>query len=325
MSEVSTGGVHATPNRVALLGLPRCGTTWSANLLSAHPAVSLVNEPDNRTFDVLGWLGTGRLGVVPCLSPGDRASEYRTMWRIAFAGGWPEAGTLGRATRALRRTATNDAVPHRLRVAALLAAGRLAAQRRPAGPLVLVKSVRAEFAVDWLVREFDPAVLVVWRHPLNVVSSWIQKDWQGSHLNDLPPVRDRFSGTGAWPPPSGGAAAAAWTICANLTILLESVERLPGALVVNHERNTQDPENAAATILSWLGLDWHEAVQEFIAENDRPGEGWDIQRRMAEEPTRWRARLSPEDAREVLAVVERFQSESAVAAAAWPACPAVAS
>src|SRR4051794_29289770 len=124
----------SVPSHVALLGLPRSGTSWMANLLAAHHAVSLVNEPDNPDLDLLGWLGPGVLGVVPVLAPGERARDYRSMWRVAFAGGWPTDGGLAAPTTALRRLAGREPIPRLARATALRAAAALAAHRRPAAP-----------------------------------------------------------------------------------------------------------------------------------------------------------------------------------------------
>lgn len=314
----------SVPPRVALLGLPRSGTSWMANLIAAHPAVALVNEPDNRDLDLLGWLGTGALGVIPSLGPGERATDYRTMWRVAFAGGWPADGPLATATRTLRRIAGARVVPRPLQATALRTAGRLTAHRTPAAPVVLVKSVRSMFTVDWVSAEFDPALLVVWRHPLNVVSSWLDKGWHTHWYNGLPSVRHRFAHTPLWPVPEDALGWAAWTVCAHLTILLETVVDRPAALVLNHERSAQDPRATAEHVLGWLGLDWDDAIAAFVAANDRRGEGFTIQRRTADEPTVWRGRLDREQARVVLEWVERFQGESPAVAARWPTSPAVA-
>jgi hypothetical protein len=315
---------HRVRSRVALLGIPRSGTTWLANALSAHHSVHLVNEPENRLLDVLGWLGTGRLGVVPALSPGDRAPEYRAMWAVALAGGWPDDGGVARASALLRRVAVREALPRQVRALALRGAGELAARRQPPGPVVLVKSVRTGFTLDWVVAEFDPALLVVWRHPLNVVSSWLHQQWGTDTLTQPTEVSLRFTDTALWPPPTEHVAATAWTVCAHLTVLLETVARHPDALVVNHERSTLDAPAATAAALQWIGLDADDAVATFIAENDRPGEGFAIQRRTREEPTVWRSRLDGDDVRQVHAIIDRFQNESSVAAARWPTSPAVA-
>ena len=47
----------------------------------------------------------------------------------------------------------------------------------PGAAAVVVKSVRAELAAEWIVDRFSPRVLVVERNPLNVLASWIDLDY----------------------------------------------------------------------------------------------------------------------------------------------------
>ena len=83
-----------------------------------------------RDLDLLGWLGTGVLGVVPALAPGDRARDYRSMWQVAFTGGWPDNGPLPGPAKTLRRIAGSDSVPPFLTPDAV-AGGRQAHRARP--------------------------------------------------------------------------------------------------------------------------------------------------------------------------------------------------
>ncbi len=115
-----------------------------ARILGSHPEVHLVHEPDNRNLDVLGWLGTGVVGAVPTLRPGDDAPDYRRMWRVAFAGGWARTGPLAVPTAALLRVARLPAgVPTPLRSGALRAAAAVSAREHVRTRVVLVKSVGA--------------------------------------------------------------------------------------------------------------------------------------------------------------------------------------
>jgi hypothetical protein len=287
--------------------------------------VHLVHEPDNRNNGVLGWLGTGVVGSVPSLVPGANAPDYRRMWRLAFAGGWPERGAPARVADALKRVSLARRLPMAVRVAALRRAVDIGVRQPAPGPVVLVKSVSAHFALDWIVDEFDPTLIVVWRHPLNVVPSWLQLHWEGAEfIAARPAIPARFESTALWPPPTDRIGGTAWAACAQLTILLESAARHPAALVLNHEANTIDPESAARALLGQLGLDWHDALAGFIEDSNKPGEGWATDRVTSEEPSRWKTRLAADDAARVLGIIEEFERYSPVAAAQFPASPAVA-
>ena len=281
--------------RGLVAGLPRSGTSWFLKVVGAHPAIRTVFEPDHRNQDMLGWLGTGVVGALPSLVPGAPAPDYRQMWAVAFAGGWPEAGRRAASVLRLRKVAMSKA-PARVRAAALRRAAGIAAREVP-DTTVLVKSVAVQLSLEWVTAEFAPTVLVVWRHPLNVVASWQELGWATTELvASRPAVRDRFVGSPLWPPTPGGLEGTAWSVCAQTTLLLEAAGRIPGALVFNHEDTTSAPEEGARRALAALGLDWHPVVGDTIDAMDRPGTGWVTNRRTAEEAARWRSRLSEDDA-----------------------------
>jgi hypothetical protein len=310
--------------RALLVGLPRSGTTWLANVIAAHPDVHLVHEPDNRDLDVLGWLGTGHIGQLPSPRVGASAPDYELMWRLSFSGGWPRRGAMVRIIRPLRSWGSSPRSAALGRTTALRAAARVGATQRPPAPVVLVKSVAAQLAVDWIAAALDPKLLVVWRHPLNLLPSWLRLGWVGAELAaSRPAVRERFESTSVWPPPEEPVRSTAWAICAQLTLLLEAAERQPRALVLHHERTVLDPHRAVRRAIEHLGLEWDGAVGTRLDDTDRPGEGWVPNRVAAEEAGRWRTRLASGDVATVLDVAERFQGESGVAAVAWTSSPAL--
>ena len=68
------------------------------------------------------------------------------------------------------------------------------------GRRVIAKSVHAPLAVEWVTQRFDVDVLVVLRHPANVLASWLELD--------LP---DRDRSLDRWPP-SRTATRARWHV-----------------------------------------------------------------------------------------------------------------
>ena len=94
-----------------------------------------------------------------------------------------------------------------------------------------------------------------WRHPLNVVASWLDIGWRGADfVGSRHAVRERFEGTELWPPPADPIEGLAWSAGAATVVLLESAART-GALVRAHEDNALDPGTAVAAMLEYLGLE----------------------------------------------------------------------
>ncbi len=306
-----------------IVGLPRSGTTWLAQTLAAAPGVHYVHEPDNRNLDPLAVVTMQDLGWIPSLFPGDRSPDYSLLWTVAFAGGWPAVRGVGRLRRLLASPKPWGAAAN---ARLLKGAARLASLRRPPKMHQLVKSVAATRAVEWIASEFDPTIIVCWRHPLNLVPAWLEQGWGDPRLEgERDALRSRFQGTTAWPPgpKDNPLEEAAWTICAESALLLERASDHPGWIVVSHENQCLDPPAGFRALFRTLGLDWTADVERRVVASNRPGTGFETERSWADEPRRWERRLSPGDRDTITRTIDRFASVSPVAAAAWSASPAV--
>jgi len=308
-------------SRILVAGLPRSGTTWLAKILAEAPGVRYVNEPDNRGVDPYAWLATIGLAPRPALSPGQSVPDYRSLWELAFKGGWPD----GRAVDLLRRATASSHLPRALRIASLRRFAKIAARGKPKGAHQLVKSVAAGMALEWIEQEFDPRFVIVWRHPLNLLPAWIDQGWLSADKSAMAePVRARFQNTPAWPPPPGpGTRAVAWSVCAESVVLHETTVKHPDWIVVSHEAQCLNPATGFRNLYARLGLEWTDATARALAASDTPGQGFATNRRAIEEPKRWRARLSPAEQHDAGDVVHAFESVSPISAKLWRASPAV--
>lgn len=301
--------------RLLMVGLPRSGTTWLAQTLASAPGVRYVHEPDNAGLTPFAHLAHAGLPPFPYLRAADTAPpDYELLWSLVFRGSSiPDPHPL----------AVSPRTPRRLRIALARRAAR-AAVKQPAydGP-VLAKTVRAFLASEWLAHRFDPAVIVVWRHPVNLTAGWRDQGWTTAEAaRRAVAVEERFAATGAWPPPAEeGAEATTWAICALSVLLLEQADRHASWVVSSHEQACVDPARHLLGLLEGLRLEGDAAVAETLADLNRPGSGFETKRLTAEEPSRWRKRLSAEEAATAWAVVDRFATESPVAARHWAAAP----
>ncbi len=298
---------------VLILGVPRSGTTWIGRALGAAEGAVYVNEPDG---DHDPFAFRTRLGqpIAPVLAPGDDAPESERLWAGAFAGGRPARTVRDRIARRLyaatpvrqRWEVWLGAEPStRLRWVARLAVPRVAV---PDARVVVVKSVRAELSAEWIVARFAPRVLVVERNPLNVLASWI----------DLGYVRDpREAATYAqlagerWgvEPPSASASQLerqSFTYGVLATALHEAAARHDDWIVVSHDELCLDAPAGFAALAPRLGLTWGDAAARFVVESDTAGAGYLTERRTAEQPGRWRSRLSSEQVAIIRETLDRF-------------------
>ena len=137
-------------------------------------------------------------------------------------------------------------------------------------------------------------------------------------------VRARFDGTAVWPAPQGpGPRSVAWAACAESVLLHETTAGHDDWIAISHENQCMNPATAFADLYARLGLSWTEEVTRALSASDAPGTGFATNRRAAEEPKRWRARLSAAEQHEIGDVVRAFEEVSPVSADLWRASAAV--
>lgn len=314
------------PTPVLIVGSPRSGSTWAEAVLARTASACMIHEPDNEAIDPFAFRAKLGLGRYPILGPGDTApAPYADLWERALSGRvhrrsprWLAAKALLRKSRPDVKSSYRDRRPltHSLR-----AVGTLASP--PAHPLrlpqVIVKSVHAALAVEWIAARYPVQVLIIHRNPFNVVASYTQLGWGDSRLDTHPRLRGGIDGHSWVPPLEPGASAlarVAWQIGLFSSALEMAARRNPHWHTVAHEDLCRDPEGGFRSLCRDLGLGWSQEASEFLAASNRPGEGLVTNRVAADQPDRWRRRLSPAQADEVAAVLGRFPISAATGRAA---------
>jgi hypothetical protein len=310
-----------TSQPILVAGAPRTGTTWIAQVLSRADDVAWINEPDNEWPNTYALKAKLRLGRFPVLADSDRAPrEYEQLWRRSFAGfrqgryqqalAW-RLDQKDRTMRDLWRAMCDHADPRlspRLRLLTSLA--RPPSSLDPA-PRVMVKSVHAPLALEWIWAAFRPRTLVVLRHPLNVVASWLELGWGGCALESNPRVRTRFAVRWGLPQLDGDASTLqrlAWEAGVFTSALRDGVERHPEWIAASHENLCVDPVARFQDLFGRVDYPWSKDVEAFLEEANRPGKGWSTYRVAADQPERWRRRLNTEQVREIWSVLSRFRA-----------------
>jgi hypothetical protein len=319
------GGVNPAPSGVVsrpllVAGAPRTGTTWIAEVLSRGEGVAWINEPDNEWPNTYALKAKRSLGRFPALAEGDTAPRYEELWRRSFAGfrqgRYQEAlaWKLDRKDRTMQELwramcdHANPAFAPRLRVMAWLARPP---SSREAGQHVMVKSVHAPLALEWISARLQPRILVVLRHPLNVVASWMELGWGGCALHTHPSVHERFGERWGMPRLERDASQLqrlAWEVGLFTSALRDGVDAHIEWIGVSHEDLCTDPVAGFRRLYGRVGFAWTPRAEAFLHDADQPGEGWSMYRVAAEQPERWRQRLSPDQTREIWSVLSRFRS-----------------
>ncbi len=304
---------------------PRTGTTWVAWVLSVAPGVTWINEPDNEWPNVFALKAKRTLGRFPVLEKGDSAPpEYEELWARAFQGFrqsrfmdrivWrSDRGerTMLQLWRALCDHA-NPEMSRELRVLTALVRPPgskprpVGGRRRGKAPeRVLVKSVYAPLALEWINARFQPQTVIVLRHPLNVMASWVELMGGGCALDTNPTVREHFAARWNLPelhPDASRLQRISWEVGLFTSALYAGIDEHPDWVVVSHEDLCVDPRETFKRLYEDVGLEWSSKTEEFLEERNRPGEGFKVFRVASELPERWRKRLSKEQLEEIWSV-----------------------
>lgn len=299
-----------------MVGLPRSGTSWIGNALGRAASTAYVHEPDGD-HDPFAFRARRGSFITPQLTPGDAAPELERLWSGAFAGGRrPHSFRSRLAWRLYRRSPVDqrwDAwlegrVSPGLRLISALAVPRVAV---PGVRNVVAKSVRAEWHVEWIAQRFDPAVVIVERHPLNVLSSWSELGF-GKDPRALPGLGRMASERWGVASPALDAPLIerqAFVFGVGASALREAAIRNPSWASVTHEQACVEPAAAIRALMAEVGLEWGEETERYLVESDREGSGYRTQRRAADQPERWRTRLDAGQVELVLATLARFPYE----------------
>src|SRR5438105_3757242 len=193
-------GTSLTAMRAVLVvGLPRGGTTWVGRVFARAPETDYVHEPDG-VHEPFAYRSRVRDGLEnhAMLTPGQPAPEYERLWRCALGHERPSAPVRDRVARwafggvsSDRRLAERRAgrFSPRLRLAMATAVPRAA---RPDREIVVVKSVNAACASEWIFAKFEPMIVVVRRDVRSVVASWLSIGFGGPNPDFYAVVR-RFA------------------------------------------------------------------------------------------------------------------------------------
>ena len=307
--------------RVLIAGTARSGSTWVANVLGRADDTRVVFEPDGPASDLLGAMTAAHLGNHAAIDAGERSLRFKAMWDLAYVGGWPMARSEN--VRAAGRRIVRMPPRARDTLVLALALGTSRVRRTPRN--VIVKTVNASFALEWIAQHYRPQVVVMRRNLLNVVSSCVVLDlYTRFYFGDLPRVRERYIdrlGLGAPGPGVSPVELVAWNVGLLTTALKRSTERHPDWTVVSHDELCRDPVQQFEAVARRIGLSWNAAMAEYIVRSDDPaftvyggsqrvhpnaGSSTTGGSRRLQQSTQYLRRLTAEERSQAAAVLARF-------------------
>jgi len=293
----------AHTSRVLVIGAPRSGTTWVAEVLGATPHTKLIHEPDNPDPNPQAWRARELHGWYPVLRSGERYIDYERIWDLAFAGGWPTSSPAVAAGHILRR------LPPPMRHLLLVGLGAMTRRVGRHSTNLVVKSVHAAFCVEWLIDRYSPRIILVQRNPLSVIASWIALDMPVGDLATNRRVRadyiDRWGlpSVDEWAPKLDQIA---WSVGLLMTVLQRQAQSHPEWIVVRHEDLCIDPTRELRLLAGQVGLEWSENAERRLLASQVQGSGYETRRVARELPDKWRERYKPGQIPAVMTILAGF-------------------
>jgi hypothetical protein len=310
--------VRGRAPRVLVFGAGRSGTTWTAKILAATRGAQLANEIDTVASSVYAVKALRGLTHHPVLGADSVATaEYARLWdNVVGYGARPLVPGRNWVARRILRSLSFD----KRRAAVRVDPPRLSVRHRlgrsltqpprldPARPVV-AKTVVSIFALEWILARWHPTPIWVRRHPLDVVAGKVALPFP----RDARDVWWRLRETDrvpAWcpPPPENedAVAEAAWFAGLAMSTCQDVARDHNDVIVVDHEMLCGDPVAEFSALSTRAGLVWTDHTHAVLAASDRPGQGWSTNRVTAEQPGRWRTRLTPDQQQTAIRVLAPF-------------------
>lgn len=132
---------------------------------------------------------------------------------------------------------------------------------------LIAKSVHAAFAIDWLVDRYRPRVVLIERHPVRVISSWMRNRFRVGDLATRDRIQTQYVERLNLPradPEAPHLVQVAWAIGVLMTVMREASRAHPGWTVVSHEQLCGDPVPRLHELGDSLQLQWIEETEARI-------------------------------------------------------------
>jgi hypothetical protein len=91
-----------------------------------------------------------------------------------------------------------------------------------------------------------------------------------------------------------------------MSICQDVAARHDDVVVVDHEALCREPVAEFRALTTRVGLAWTERGIAALAASNQPGEGWSTRRVTAEQPGRWRTRLTAEEQARAIRWLAKF-------------------
>lgn len=283
--------------RILVTGSNRSGSTWVGNVLASHPKVDTIIEPLNfnriqrfKRINYAYWYpkitkNSPEAPQIKSLIEYYLNSNYGTFFQQLFSS--YEGHNLWKSSKKRWRRAKR--------------------------PIKLLKDPTALFSIPWLVEEFDIKPILLIRHPAAYVLSIKEKNWwfDFDHflnqpqffigmLTSLKEEVVQFKQNEETKDIIDNAALL-WKVF--YTQVLEYQQHFPDWFFISHEALSMEPLKNYQLICDYLGLEFQDAMKDYILETTQAEEKEEFKRNAKENSEKWKRGLSETEKNRIYKIV----------------------
>lgn len=323
---------------ILIVGLPRSGTTWVGNIVSAAKDTTYFFEPDNEKISPLAWLCKKDVHRFPYLTREDDAGLYAQLWSVIFNGSI-YVQSLNRVLRIFFRkkvfsleadvgqrtgfqyydeqfrTVHANSVPYQVNshpfVAALahllLVGGRITGQQKRR----IVKSVHTPLCLEWLTAHFPVRVGLVLRNPYSLYASYKRLKMPDGYRNPLFQFALQRDAHLYIPKDKllsmGYEDHIAFQIILFYKVMQTQMPHHPEWVIISHDRLCFNPYERFKEIFDQFNLAWTDDIALKIEAHNKQGAGFDPTRITKLQPFKWQDELSQDETRMIEHWIRQFE------------------
>ena len=296
---------------IFITGVPRSGTTWIANILGSAKGVRLLSEPDNEKYSFIGRIWKKSLHRFPYGNLEGDSEVITNLYSVIFKGRFPKNRSWinhflnyifqydSTKNETLVKEKESELVhslfPELAPKLLTLFLYYLTMDGWKPNNRLLIKSVHSGLCLPVIQHQFNPIMVLVFRHPGNIISSCLDlriddanrdifnrselKGFLKEYENEINQLNDPLSFMGL-------------QIGIFYTLWETELKNQQNLITTSHEDLCEDTVEKYHSFFNRLNLDWTQSIQDFILKMNQPGDGFKTYRVAKDLKNKWKKKLN---------------------------------
>lgn len=296
---------------IFIVGVPRSGTTWVSNIIGAADSVSLLTEPDNEKYSFTARLWKNSHYRFPSNYSPESTQSLIHFYSQIFKGHFPKNRSLinhllnhltfidkkSNETHIKdKEMYLRDDIPHYefysniTKFLYFLSSSPFSFKNR-----LVIKSVHAGLILPLLYAQFQPDMLLIFRHPANVIASCIELNIEDANRSIftrpdmaklLKQYEDKISQL------NDPLSFMGFQVGLFYFLWEQHLENNQNWFQISHEELCIDSVEKFKSIYSNFNLEWHSKIGSLINKLNRPGVGFKTHRSVDGLIDKWKKKLN---------------------------------